>query len=162
MLPEDSRKRKRAKVDRQPSVLEHFGPEDHNARPIPYSHKALESAALKWLIGTNQVCDLFFSQRCTNICEHCSQYRCSRIPRSGKCSTSHLEQRTAFNSLHPSSQELILSRCLSGSYACCGTASTYIYIWHVLSPLLTLALSLGPHCEWRSQLDMRCMAGWQR
>ena len=128
MLPEDSRKRKRAEVDRQPLVLEHFGPEDHNARPIPYSHKALESAALEWLIGTNQVCDLFFSRRSTNICEYCSQYRCSRIPRSGKCLTSHLEQPTAFSSLRPSSQERILSRCLSSSYACCGTASMYFFL----------------------------------
>ena len=58
MLPEDTKKRK--SVEKQPSVTEHFGPEDRDARPIPYSDKAIEIAALKWLIETNQVCILSY------------------------------------------------------------------------------------------------------
>ena len=54
MLPDDAKKRKI--VDKQPSVTEHFGPEDRVARPIPYSDKALETASIEWLIQTNQVC----------------------------------------------------------------------------------------------------------
>jgi hypothetical protein len=57
MLPEDTKKRKI--VEKQPSVTEHFQPEDRAARPIPYSDKALETASLEWLIETNQVCPLY-------------------------------------------------------------------------------------------------------
>ena len=53
MLPEDTKKHKQ--VNKQPSVTEHFGPKDHNAKPIPYSDKALEIASLEWVIQTNQV-----------------------------------------------------------------------------------------------------------
>ena len=56
MLPKDTKKCK--SIEKQPSVTKHFGPEDWNVRPIPCSDKALESAALKWLIKTNQVCIL--------------------------------------------------------------------------------------------------------
>ena len=56
MLPKDTKKHK--SVEKQPSVTEHFGPEDRDTRPIPYSDTALESVALKWLIETNQVCIL--------------------------------------------------------------------------------------------------------
>ncbi|KAF8262702.1 hypothetical protein EI94DRAFT_1601197, partial [Lactarius quietus] len=52
MLLDDAKKRKL--VDKQPSVTEHFGPEDRDARPILYSDKALETAALEWIIQTNQ------------------------------------------------------------------------------------------------------------
>ena|ERR1700677_3597786 len=58
MLPEDAKKRKR--VEKQPSVIEHFGPEDRTARLIPYSDKALETASLEWLIQTNQVCTFYY------------------------------------------------------------------------------------------------------
>ena len=54
MLPEDTKKRKC--LEKQSSVTEHFGPEDRKARPIPYSDKDLETAALEWVIETNQVC----------------------------------------------------------------------------------------------------------
>ena len=54
MLPDDAKKCKI--VDKQPSVTEHFGPEDRVARLIPYSDKALEMASIEWLIQTNQVC----------------------------------------------------------------------------------------------------------
>ncbi len=62
MLPEDAKKRKRiVEKNRQSSVTEHFGPEDPPARPTPYSDKALQTAAIEWLIETNQVCTLFLS-----------------------------------------------------------------------------------------------------
>jgi hypothetical protein len=48
--------KKRKCIEKQPSITEHFGPADQEARPIPYSDKALETAALEWLIETNQVC----------------------------------------------------------------------------------------------------------
>ncbi|KAH9017238.1 hypothetical protein EDB84DRAFT_1240183, partial [Lactarius hengduanensis] len=50
MLPRDSKQRKC--IDKEPSIIEHFGPEDPSARPIPFSNKALETAALEWLIET--------------------------------------------------------------------------------------------------------------
>ena len=53
MLPKDTKKRKC--LEQQPSVTEHFGPEDQDVRPIPYSERALETATLEWLIETNQV-----------------------------------------------------------------------------------------------------------
>lgn len=53
MLPEDTKKRKN--LDKQPSVTEHFGPEDRDAKRIPYSDKSLETASLEWMIQTNQV-----------------------------------------------------------------------------------------------------------
>ena len=52
MLPEDTKMRKSTK---QPSIIEHFDLEDQDARPVPYSDKALKTAALKWLVETNQV-----------------------------------------------------------------------------------------------------------
>ena len=52
MLPEDTKMCKSAK---QPSIVEHFGLEDRDVRPIPYSNKAFKTAALEWLIETNQV-----------------------------------------------------------------------------------------------------------
>ncbi len=59
MLPNDTKQRKLDNnngLKSQQSVLsDHFKPEDHNARPTPYSRKALETAALEWLIETNQV-----------------------------------------------------------------------------------------------------------
>ena len=58
MLPEDAKMCKSAK---QPSVVEHFGPEDQDVRPIPYSDKAFETAALEWVIETNQVTLVAFS-----------------------------------------------------------------------------------------------------
>ena len=59
MLPEDTKKCKQ--VDKQPSVTEHFGPKDHDAKLIPYSDKALEIALLKWVIQTNQVFHLYYT-----------------------------------------------------------------------------------------------------
>ena len=62
MLPEDAKKRKRiVEKNRQSSVTEHFGPEDPPVRPTLYSDKALQTAAIEWLIETNQVCTLFLS-----------------------------------------------------------------------------------------------------
>ena len=43
------------KSAKQPSIVEHFDLEDRDARPIPYSDKAFKTAALEWLIETNQV-----------------------------------------------------------------------------------------------------------
>ena len=76
MLPEDTKKHKC--VEKQPSVTEHFGPEDQDARPIPYSDKAFETAALKWLIETNQVCTFYYflSTVLTNIAANCSVQEC--------------------------------------------------------------------------------------
>jgi hypothetical protein len=56
MLPGDTKKRKT--IDKQPSVTEHFGPEDRDAKTIPYSDKSLETASLEWMVQTNQVCHL--------------------------------------------------------------------------------------------------------
>ncbi|KAF8263332.1 hypothetical protein EI94DRAFT_1597978, partial [Lactarius quietus] len=53
MLPDDTKKHKL--IDKQPSVTKHFGPEDRDARPIPYSDKALETATLEWIVQTNQL-----------------------------------------------------------------------------------------------------------
>ena len=60
MLPEDSKKRKALALDKnrlsqQSSVTDHFGPEDTNAKPITYSDSAFKTAAIEWLIETNQV-----------------------------------------------------------------------------------------------------------
>ena len=78
MLPEDMKMRKAAK---QPSVVEHFAPEDQDTRPIPYSDKALKTAALEWLIETNQVitrCFVIFSfvSICTQILAHSNLQEC--------------------------------------------------------------------------------------
>ena len=53
MLPEDMKKHKC--LEKQLLVTEHFGPEDWDVRPIRHSERALETAALEWLIETNQV-----------------------------------------------------------------------------------------------------------
>jgi hypothetical protein len=76
MLPEDSKKHKC--VEKQPSITEHFGPEDREARLIPYSDKALETAALEWLIETNQVCTFYYflSSVLTNIAANCDIREC--------------------------------------------------------------------------------------
>lgn len=54
MLLEDTKKRKI--TEKQPSVTDHFAPESQDTRPVLYSNKALEVAALEWVISTNQVC----------------------------------------------------------------------------------------------------------
>ena len=71
MLPEDTKKCKR--VEKQPSVTEHFRPEDREARPILYSDKAFETATLEWLIETNQVCTFYYvlSPVLANIAANC-------------------------------------------------------------------------------------------
>ena len=56
MLPGDTKKRKT--IDKQPSVTEHFGPEDRDVKTIPYSDKSLETASLEWMVQMNQVCHL--------------------------------------------------------------------------------------------------------
>ncbi|KAH9023061.1 hypothetical protein EDB83DRAFT_2204740, partial [Lactarius deliciosus] len=55
MLPQDSKKRKHVEKDRQSLVIDHFGPNDLTKRPIPFSKKALQTAALEWMVATNQV-----------------------------------------------------------------------------------------------------------
>jgi hypothetical protein len=57
MLPKDAKKRKAPVPDksRQSSVTDHFGLEDTDAKPIPYSDDTFKTAALEWLIETNQV-----------------------------------------------------------------------------------------------------------
>ncbi|KAH9079148.1 hypothetical protein EDB83DRAFT_2216402, partial [Lactarius deliciosus] len=57
MLPQDSKQRKC--VDKELSITEHFGPKDPSARLILFSNKALETAALEWLIETNQPIQTF-------------------------------------------------------------------------------------------------------
>ncbi|KAH9012604.1 hypothetical protein EDB83DRAFT_2233687, partial [Lactarius deliciosus] len=54
MLPQDSKKRKRVEKDCQSLVIDHFGPDDPTKRPIPFSEKALQTAALEWMVATNQ------------------------------------------------------------------------------------------------------------
>jgi hypothetical protein len=56
MLPQDTKQRKSAaEKSQQSAVTDHFSREDKDARPVPYSDSALETAALEWLIETNQV-----------------------------------------------------------------------------------------------------------
>jgi hypothetical protein len=76
MLPQDAKQRKRKLVEKdcQSSLKEHFGPEDPNTRPIPFSKKALETAALEWLIETNQVCTFLSPISHANTREHYSQF----------------------------------------------------------------------------------------
>ncbi|KAH9031814.1 hypothetical protein EDB84DRAFT_1270945, partial [Lactarius hengduanensis] len=59
MLPQDSKKRKRVEKDGQSLVIHHFRPEDPTARPIPFSEKALQTAALEWMVATNQPIQTF-------------------------------------------------------------------------------------------------------
>ncbi|KAH9021356.1 hypothetical protein EDB85DRAFT_1847896, partial [Lactarius pseudohatsudake] len=54
MLPEDSKKCKHVEKDRQSLVIDHFGPEDPTTKLIPFSEKALQTAALEWMIATDQ------------------------------------------------------------------------------------------------------------
>ena len=61
MLPEDTKRRKEAALDKalktQQSVLgDHFGPPEE---VIPYSERAFEAASIEWLVHTNQVFHLF-------------------------------------------------------------------------------------------------------
>ena len=62
MLPNDAKKHKI--IDQQPSVTDHFGPEDQVAKQVPYSDKALETASIKWLIQINQVCNFYCFLSC--------------------------------------------------------------------------------------------------
>lgn len=134
MLPEDAKKRKgHVEKGKQSLVIEHFNSEDSNAKPIPYSKKALQTAALEWLIETNQVraprhARLFIYLSHSNTCGHRSRFEHSTTPRSRKCLTSHLEQ-TVPESNFPqlSNREHRFSRCSSNSFARCGTASTFFF-----------------------------------
>lgn len=58
MLPEDTKRRKEAALDKtlkaqQTNIGDHFSPADE---VIPYSDRAFEAAAIEWLVQTNQVC----------------------------------------------------------------------------------------------------------
>ena len=57
MLPEDTKQCKSVMLNKaqQSSVTEHFGPEDMDVRPIPYSNNAFKTATHEWLIETNQL-----------------------------------------------------------------------------------------------------------
>ena len=60
MLPEDTKQRKEAALDKalktQQSVLgDHFGPPEE---VILYSERAFEAALIEWLVHTNQVFNL--------------------------------------------------------------------------------------------------------
>jgi hypothetical protein len=56
MLPEDTKQRKTVVATKsQSSVTDHFSTEDQDAKPIPYSHHTFKTAAIEWLVETNQV-----------------------------------------------------------------------------------------------------------
>ncbi|KAH9163574.1 hypothetical protein EDB89DRAFT_1859888, partial [Lactarius sanguifluus] len=59
MLPEDSKKCKRIEKDCQSLVIDHFGPKDPTTKLIPFSEKALRTAALEWMITTDQPIQVF-------------------------------------------------------------------------------------------------------
>ncbi|KAH9046116.1 hypothetical protein EDB84DRAFT_1265473 [Lactarius hengduanensis] len=81
MLPEDSKKRKRIEKDRQSLVIDHFGPEDPTMRPIPFSEKALQTAALEWVIETNQPIQVFKNAAFKKMLNIASRANCSiRLP----------------------------------------------------------------------------------
>ncbi|KAH9166122.1 hypothetical protein EDB89DRAFT_1857677, partial [Lactarius sanguifluus] len=69
MLPQDSKKRKHVKKDHQSLVIDHFGPNDLTKRLIPFSEKALQTAALEWMVTTNQVCTQSFFLMRANVHE---------------------------------------------------------------------------------------------
>jgi hypothetical protein len=52
-LPADTKKKKA--VEKEPSVVDYLVPEDRQVAAIPYSDRALETAAFEWVIETNQV-----------------------------------------------------------------------------------------------------------
>ena len=127
MLPEDTKKCKC--IEKQPSVTEHFGPEDRDARRIPYRNKALETAALEWLIETNQV-STYYVFVCNILCDiyECySLFRHSTTLRSRRCLTLRPGPVGTFGFPRPSSQGLGLSRCSSSSCTHCANASTFVF-----------------------------------
>jgi hypothetical protein len=131
MLPKDAKERSDRKrgVDRQSSVTDHFGPEDPASKPIPFSDKALESAALEWLVETNQVSTLLFvallSLLCTNLRHYCSRFKYLEMAHSRRCSTLHPEQTGPSSCHRPSSQGHASSRCSKRRCGYCGNGLMY-------------------------------------
>ncbi|KAH9041537.1 hypothetical protein EDB83DRAFT_2228222, partial [Lactarius deliciosus] len=81
MLPEDSKKHKRVEKDRQSLVIDHFGPEDPTTKPIPFSEKALRTAALEWMIATDQPIQVFKHPAFTKMLDIASRAnRSIRLP----------------------------------------------------------------------------------
>lgn len=117
ILPKDAKERSDHKrgVDHQLLVTDHFGPEDPASKPIPFSDKALESAALEWLVETNQVSTLLFvtllSLLCTNLRHYCSRFKYLEMAHSRRCSTLHPKQTGPSSCCCPSSQRHASSRC---------------------------------------------------
>jgi hypothetical protein len=83
MLPKDAKKRKVPVPDksRQSSVTDHFSVEDSDVKLILYSDNAFKSAAIEWLIETNQVCPCHQYIHSPILRHgHYSQFRLSVIP----------------------------------------------------------------------------------
>jgi len=59
----------------KPWSLITFCPEDPTARPIPFSEKALQTAALEWMVATNQVCTRHFLSRVLMYMKLYSQFK---------------------------------------------------------------------------------------
>ncbi|KAI9429899.1 hypothetical protein H4582DRAFT_1825324 [Lactarius indigo] len=64
MLPEDTKRRREAAANKllrsqQSAVTDHFRPEDPSTRRIPYSDSAFQTAAIEWLVQTNQPVQAF-------------------------------------------------------------------------------------------------------
>lgn len=111
MLPWDTKEHRDAGniKDCQSSVTEHFGPKDPASKPIPYSDKALETAALEWLIETNQVSACYLLHEFIQIF-YCSRFKHLEMLHLKKCLISHSEQTKASDYCCPSSQGHTSSR----------------------------------------------------
>ncbi|KAH8997731.1 hypothetical protein EDB86DRAFT_2803462, partial [Lactarius hatsudake] len=147
MLPEDSKKRKRVEKDRQSLVIDHFGPEDPTTKPIPFSEKALRTAALEWMIATDQPIQVFKHPTFTKMLDIASRANRSIQLPSPKQSRAQV--------IKMFKQQLCSLRDRLNV--------TFFFFFFFLffsflfafkfTDILSCSL-VGPHCDWRSQPDM--------
>jgi len=68
MLPKDAKgRREKAAADQQSSIDGHLKPRAPNERIVPYTDALFREAAVKWLIGTDQVLRVIQNTVCVLI-----------------------------------------------------------------------------------------------
>lgn len=163
MLPEDSKKRKalaldKSRLSRQSSVTDHFGPEDTDAKPIPYSDSAFKTAAVEWLIETNQV------RLVRHI--HFSILSHMAIAATPDIRPSRLQNHARHRVPSQEGRQLAIAQAVKGAHPQDVQAATVVVAssphgtFHISGLLSRLALIhcrcniSGPHCQRGSQSHM--------
>ncbi|KAH8977138.1 hypothetical protein EDB92DRAFT_1809294, partial [Lactarius akahatsu] len=156
MLPEDSKKRKRIEKDRQSLVIDHFGPEDPTTKPIPFSEKALRTAALEWMIATDQPIQVFKHPTFTKMLDIASRANRSiqlPSPKQSRAQVIKMFKQQLCSLRDRLNVTFFFFFFLFFSFLFFSFLFFSFLFAFKFTDILSCSL-VGPHCDWRSQPDM--------